>query len=52
MLQRFLVGAALFGGELVGAFVQLRGHFGGFVRRATEGDEDLGKLGDFHGVKR
>jgi hypothetical protein len=48
MLQRFLVAAIFFGGQLFGAFVQLRSHVGGFFRRATEGDEDLGEMGDFH----
>ncbi len=48
MLQGFLVGVALFGGELAGAFVELRGHLGGLGRRAAEGDEDLGELGKFH----
>ena len=52
MLQRFLVSAALFGGELAGAFVELRGHPGGFFGGTAEGDEDLGELGDFHGLKR
>jgi hypothetical protein len=51
MFQGFLVAAALFGGELMGALVQLRSHLDGFVSRAAEGDEDLGKLGDFHGEK-
>jgi len=49
MLQRFLVSAAFFGGELAGAFVELRGHIGGFFGGTTEGDKDLGELGNFHG---
>ncbi len=49
MLQGFVVGAAFFGSELMGAFVELRGHFGGFLGGATEGNEDLGKLRNFHG---
>ena len=49
MLQGFLIAAAFFSGELAGAFVELRGHLGGFFRRTTERDEDLGKLGNFHG---
>jgi len=49
MFQRFLITAVFFGGELAGAFVELRGHLGGFFRRTAEGDEDLGKLGNFHG---
>ena len=52
MLQSFLVAAAFFGGELAGAFVELRGHLGGFRGGTAEGDEDLGKLGDFHDLKR
>ena len=52
MLQGFLVVAAFFGGELAGAFVELRGHLDGFRGGTAEGDEDLGKLGDFHDLKR
>src|ERR1035437_2693799 len=52
MLERFLVTAVFFGGELAGAFVELRGHLGGFFRRTAEGDEDLGKLENFHRLKR
>lgn len=48
MFQRFLIAAAFFGGELMGTLVQLRGHLGGFVCRAAEGNKDLGKLGSFH----
>ena len=48
MFQRRLVAAAFFGGELAGAFVELRGHGGGLLRRAAERDEDLGKFGNFH----
>ena len=51
-LQRFLVAAAFFGGELAGALVQLRGHLGGFFRRTAERDEDLGEFGNFHVAKR
>ena len=49
MFQGIFITATLFGGKLAGALVQLRGHVGGFFRRAAEGDEDLGELGDFHG---
>ena len=49
MFHSFLITTAFFGGELFGALVELRGHVGGFFRRTTEGDEDLGKLGNFHG---
>jgi hypothetical protein len=49
MLQRFLVAAVLFGGKLAGALVKLRGHVGGFFRRAAERDEDLREFGNFHG---
>jgi len=52
MFQRFLVTAALFGGELAGALVELCGHLGGFPGGTAKGDEDLGELGDFHGIKR
>ena len=48
MLHRFLVSAALLDGKLAGALVELRGHVGGFFRRATESDEDLGELRNFH----
>ena len=48
MLQGLVVAAALLGGELVGALVELRGHLGGFLRRTAEGDEDLGELREFH----
>ena len=48
MLQGFLVTAAFFGGQLPGALVELRGHCGGFFRRTTERDEDLGELCYFH----
>jgi hypothetical protein len=51
MLQRFLVVAAFLGGKLAGAFVELRGHLGGFLGGTAEGNEDLGKLRDFHGEK-
>ena len=49
MLHGCFVTATLFGGELAGAFVELRGHLGGFLRRTAEGDENLGKIGSFHG---
>src|SRR5580692_9245297 len=49
MLHGFLVGAALGGGELMGAFVQLRSHVGGLLRRTAEGHEDAGEFGEFHG---
>ena len=52
MLQGFLVAAVFLGGELAGALVELRGHVGGFLRRTAEGDEDLGELVNFHGLKR
>ena len=42
MLQRLFVAAALFGSELMGAFVELRGHLGGFIGRTTERDKNLG----------
>lgn len=32
----------------MGAFVELRGHLGGFPGGTAEGDEDLGKLGKVH----
>jgi hypothetical protein len=52
MLEGFLIGTALFGRELTGALVQLRGHLDGFPGGATEGDQylgELGKFGGFHG---
>ena len=48
MFQRLLVRPVFFSGELAGALVELRGHLGGFFRRTTERDENLGKLGSFH----
>ena len=36
VLQGFLVAAAFFGGKLAGALVKLRGHVGGFFRRAAQ----------------
>ena len=50
MFQRFFVRPVLLGGKLAGTLVELRGHVGGFLRRAAERDEDLGKLGKFHGL--
>lgn len=49
MLHGFLVGAAFFGGELAGAFVKLRGHFGGLLRRTAEDLKSPCKLGKFYG---
>ena len=49
MLQCFFVRTSFFGGELAGAFVELRGHLGGFFRRTTERDEDFGQFRNFHG---
>ena len=49
MLQGFVVRAAFLFGQLFGALVQLRGHFGGFLRRTPERGEDFGKFGNFHG---
>ena len=48
MLQGFLVRPVLLGGKLAGALIELRGHVGGFFRRTTERNEDLGELGIFH----
>ena len=48
MFQCCFVRLAFFGGKLFGALVELRGHVGGFFRWTTEGDEDLGQLGNFH----
>lgn len=52
MDQRLVVTAALLGGELVGAFVELRGHFGTLVGRTAEGLKRLGELGRFHAVSK
>jgi hypothetical protein len=46
--QGFLVSPPFLGGELAGAFVQLRGHFGGLFSRTTEGNQDFGEFGRFH----
>ena len=48
MLQGFLVRTAFLRGELVGAFVELRGHFRGFFGGTAEGNQNLGEFGDFH----
>jgi hypothetical protein len=48
MLECLIVTMAFFSGKLTRAFVELRGHPGGFFRRAAERDEDLGELRDFH----
>ena len=48
MPQGLVVGPVFLGGELAGALVELRGHVGGFFRRTTERNEDLGELGEFH----
>jgi hypothetical protein len=48
MLECLIVTTAFFSGELARAFVELRGHPGGFFRRAAEGGEDLGELRYFH----
>ncbi len=48
--EGFFVGAVFLGGELAGAFVELRGHFGGFFGRTTEHNENFGNFGNFHGV--
>jgi hypothetical protein len=50
MLQGFLVAASLLGGELAGALVELRGHFGGFFGGTAEGNQNLGQFGDFHSL--
>jgi len=42
--QCFLVGTALFDGELAGALVELRGHPGGLCRGTTQRDERGGEL--------
>ena len=48
--QRLLIITTFRGGQLAGAFVQLRGHLRGFFRRTAEGDQSLGELGNFHGA--
>ena len=50
MVERLVVGLVPFGGELMGALVELRSHFRGLLRRTAEGDQDLCQLGDFHAV--
>ena len=42
------VGLLFFGGELAGAFIELRGHVRRFVRRTAEGDKNFGEFGNFH----
>ena len=47
MRERFFVGATFGDGKLRGAFVELRGHLDGFVRRTTKRDEQLRELLEF-----
>ena len=47
--KRLVVSAAFLFGELAGAFVQLRGHLGGFFGGTAERDQDFGEFGNFHG---
>jgi len=49
MRQRFRVGAALGFGELAGAFVELRRHVGGLLRRTTQSRQGLGEGGEVRG---
>jgi len=49
MRERLFVSAAFLCGKLAGAFVQLRGHGGGFFRRAAERGQRFGKFINFHG---
>jgi hypothetical protein len=51
VFQCLFVRTIFFRGQLAGALVELRGHFGGFFRRTTERDENLGELGNVHGEK-
>ena len=51
MFHGLFVGAAFLSGKLPGAFVELRGHLGGFFRRTTKGPERGGELFDFHKQK-
>jgi len=50
--QRRLVTATLGLGQLAGAFVELRRHLSGFLRRTTEGHETLGELVKIHVIER
>lgn len=51
MFQRVLIAAIFLRRQLAGALVELGGHLGGFFRRTTERDENLGELGNVHGKK-
>jgi hypothetical protein len=48
MRHGLFVGLVLFGGELTGTFIKLRGHVQGLVRRTAERDENFGEFGNFH----
>jgi len=48
MFQGFFVRAIFFAGKLMRAFVELRGHGGGFVPRTPEPDESFGEVGNVH----
>jgi len=50
MRERVIVRTAFLFGKLAGAFVQLRSHDGGFTGGTTEGDQDFGEFGNFHGA--
>ena len=52
MRKRFRVSATFRSGKLCSAFVELRGHLAGFVRRTTERDEQLRELFEFDGVHK
>jgi len=52
VFEGVFVALVFFGGQLVGAFVQLGGHFLRFIGGAAEGDEEFGELGNgvIHGM--
>src|SRR6185369_12933995 len=52
MFQRLLISLALLFRQLFGPFVELRGHFLRFFRRATQGYQGFGQFYDVHRLKR
>ena len=49
MLDGFFVAAIFLYGKLLGPFIELGGHFNGFIGWATQRYQGFGKMGIFHG---
>jgi hypothetical protein len=45
MGQGLIIGTVSFPGQLAGTFVELRGHFSGFVLGTTQGNKNAGEFG-------